>query len=343
VSGDGTVLARMPKTELHVHLEGTIGPETLWALAQTHGVALPAASLDELRRAYLFDSFDGFRRMFQTALACLRDEAAYVRMTDDYLAECRRQNVRYVEAHLSLFLHERLGGIGGQRALDVICERLRAAEADAGPVVRLILGVAADFLPAAGDYTLDVLERTADPIVVALGLGGPEVGWPRTLAAPWYERARRAGYSTVAHAGETWGAEHVRQAVEALKVRRVQHGVAAVEDPAVLELLAARGVCCDVTPTSNTFLTPYRDLAAHPIRRMLDAGVPVTLSTDDPPFFGVDLNGEYERAHRDTGLTVAELWQVNLNGLRFGLAETGLRRRLMQEFTAEGRRLRIAA
>jgi aminodeoxyfutalosine deaminase len=343
VSGDASVLARMPKTELHVHLEGTIGPETLWSLAQTHGVALPAASLDDLRLAYRFDSFDGFRRMFQAALACLRDEAAYLRMTDDYLAECRRQNIRYAEAHLSLFLHERLGGIGGQRALDVICDRLRAAESEGGPIVRLILGVAADFLPAAGDYTLEVLERTADPIVVALGLGGPEVGWPRTLAAPWYDRARRAGYATVAHAGETWGAEHVRQAVEALKVRRVQHGVAAVEDPAVLALLAEREVCCDVTPTSNTFLTPYRDLASHPIRRMLAAGVPVTLSTDDPPFFGVDLQGEYERAHLDTALSVEQLWQVNLNGLRYGLAETGLRRRLMQQFVAEGRRLGIAS
>lgn len=143
----------------------------------------------------------------------------------------------------------------------------------------------------------------------------------------------------MAHAGETAGAAHVREAVDHLKARRIQHGVRAVEDPETLALLAARGICCDVCLTSNTFLTIYRDLATHPLPRMLAAGVPVTLGTDDPPFFGTDLNREYVRAHAEVGLPLATLWQLNLNALRYGLAETPLRRRLLKEFRAAGQGL----
>ena len=154
-----------------------------------------------------------------------------------------------------------------------------------------------------------------------------------------FERARRAGYPAVAHARETGGADHVRQAVEVLKVRRVQHGVRAVEDPAVVALLAEREICCDVALTSNECLTPFKDLADHPIRELLAAGVPISLGSDDPPFFGTDLNREYRRAHEEVGLSVEELWQLDLNGLRYGLAETGLRRRLLAEFEERGREL----
>jgi adenosine deaminase len=131
----------------------------------------------------------------------------------------------------------------------------------------------------------------------------------------------------------------VRQAVLDLKVRRVQHGVRAVEDEATLRLLAEREICCDVALTSNTFLTVYRDLSAHPLRRLLAAGVPVTLSTDDPPFFDTDLVTEYRRARDEMGFTPAELWQLNLNGLRYGLADVALRRRLLLEFEGAGRAL----
>jgi adenosine deaminase len=143
----------------------------------------------------------------------------------------------------------------------------------------------------------------------------------------------------VAHAGETGGADHVRQAVVDLKVRRVQHGVRAAEDESVLRLLAEREVCCDVALTSNLCLKVVPRLGAHPLPRMMAAGVPVTLSTDDPPFFGTDLVREYERAHDELGLTPTQLWQINLNGLRYGLSETGLRRRLLREFEEAGRAL----
>ena len=332
------LISRLPKAELHLHLEGTISAETLWAMAQANHVALPVGSLAEMRRLYDFESFDRFIELWMAMCSCLRTEADYERMVDGFLAECARQNVRYAEVHFTPYNHETLG-IGARRSLEVVTRRLLASEAAAGPVVRIITDIPSESAERSGPFTAALLEEEANPLVVALGLGGPEAGFPRARFAPWFERARRAGYPVVAHAGETAGAEHVRQAVEDLGVRRVQHGVRAVEDPQVLRLLAEREICCDVALTSNECLRVVPSVSAHPLRRMMSAGVPVTLSTDDPPFFQTDLLREWGRAQGELGLSLAELWALNLNGLRFGLAETGLRRRLMREFEEAGRAL----
>jgi adenosine deaminase len=335
------ILHAMPKTEVHLHLEGTISPETLMSLARRNRIDLPVKSLDELRAMYVFEDFDKFIELWLMMCSCLKTEEDYVGMVDGFLGECRRQNIRYAEVHLTPYNHEKFG-IGATRSLDIVTRRLLEAEASGGPVTRLITDIPSESAPESADFTVELLERIANPLIVAIGLGGPEKGFPRAPFAPWFERARAAGYPAVAHAGETGGAEHVREAVVDLRARRVQHGVRAVEDPAVLALLAERGICCDVCLTSNACLTPFVDMGSHPIRGMIDAGVPVSLSTDDPPFFGTDLDAEYRRALEEVGLSMAELWRINLNGLRFGLAELPLRRRLILEFEAAGRSLGLA-
>ena len=330
---DREFLARMPKAELHLHLEGTVSPETLWAMAERNAVALPVGTLKELRALYEFESFDKFVELWLAMCACFRTDADYEKMVDAFAEDCARHDIRYVEAHFTPFNHEKFA-VGGERALAVVTRRIEAVQAAGGPVLRLIADIPSEAGEEAGEYTAALLERAANPFVVALGLGGPEAGFPRRRFAPYFERARRAGYACVAHAGETAGADHVRQAVTELGARRVQHGVRAAEDDAVLSLLAERGVCCDVALSSNLCLKVAKDLSAHPLRRLAAAGVPVTLSTDDPPFFNTDLTREYLRARDEMGFSRAELWQFNLNGLRHGLAEAGLRRRLMLEFEA---------
>ncbi len=324
------LLSRLPKTELHVHLEGTISPETLWKMAEVNHVALPVGSLAELRRLYDFKSFDHFIELWLLMCSCLRSDSDFDRMVDGYLAECERHAIRYAELHFTPYNHERLG-IGGRRSLEIVTRRFEEAERAGGPVARLIVDIPSEAADESGPYTVRLLEEEANPLVVALGLGGPEAGFPRSRFAAWFARARQAGYPVVAHAGETGGASHVREAVLELGARRIQHGVRAAEDPAVLALLAERSICCDVAVTSNLRLKVVPELSAHPLRRLLDAGVPVTLSTDDPPFFGTDLTGEWELARDRLGLSLAELWELNLNGLRYGLAETGVRRRLFRE------------
>jgi adenosine deaminase len=331
-------LRRMPKAEVHLHLEGTIGPETLWGMAERNHISLPAGSPAELRALYAFEDFGKFLALWLAMCRCFRSETDYVAMVDAYAEECRRQNIRYAEVHFTPYNHEKYG-IGGRRALAVVSARLRAVEAAGGVVTRVITDIPSESSQESGPYTIALLEELDDDLVVALGLGGPEQGFPRSPFAPFFARARELGYATVAHAGETAGAEHVRQAVLALGAQRIQHGVHAVQDESVLRLLAERAICCDVTLTSNTFLTPFRDLRTHPIHRLLAARVPVTLSTDDPPFFGTDLVGEYVRAHEEAGLGLEQLWELNLNGLRYGLAESGLRERMLRELEADGARL----
>jgi aminodeoxyfutalosine deaminase len=331
-------IARMPKAELHLHLEGTIAPETLWAIAQRNHVALPVGSLAELQALYAFEDFDKFLHLWLAMCRCLRSDADYELMVDAFVEDCRRQNIRYVEAHFTPYNHERFG-FGARRALAIVTRRLEDSERQGGPVVRLITDIPSESVAESGPFTVRLLEEEAHPLIVAVGLGGPEEGFPRRLVEEHFARARAAGYPVVAHAGETAGAEHVREAVLHLRARRIQHGVRAVEDPETLALLALRDICCDVCLTSNTFLTVYRDLKAHPLMTMLAAGVPVTLGTDDPPFFGTDLSREYGLAHSELGLPLATLWQLDLNGLRYGLAETPLRRRLMREFQAAGKEL----
>lgn len=330
------VLLRMPKTELHLHLEGTVSPETLWELATRAGVALPADSPQALRATYVFETFDTFIQLWLAMHASFVDASAYERMVEDFLAECRRQNIRYAEVHFTPYNHEFMGPFGAQAAFDVVTQRLMQSEAAGGPVVRIICDIPSEALPEAGEFTAEFLEQLNNPLVVGMGLGGPEVGFARTLAAPYFARARRAGYATVAHAGETAGAEHVDQAITSLVARRVQHGVHAVDDPATLALVRDRDVCCDVALTSNLLLTSFQDLAQHPIRTLVATGIPVTLSTDDPAFFNTDLVREYELAHREVGLSLNQLWEINLNGLRYGLADVGLRRQLMNEFAVAG-------
>jgi aminodeoxyfutalosine deaminase len=335
------ILTRMPKTEVHLHLEGTIAPETLWVLAGRNHVALPVGSLAELRRMYVFEDFDKFISLWLLMCSCLKTEDDYIGMVDGYLAECGRQNIRYAEVHLTPYNHEKFG-IGAIRALDIVTRRLVDAEAAGGPVIRIITDIPSESAPESGDFTVDLLEKLANPLIVAMGLGGPEQGFSRAAFAPWFRRARECGYTVVAHAGETAGAVHVREAVEDLHARRIQHGIRAVEDAAVLRLLAQREICCDVALTSNACLTPYTDMKTHPILRMIETGVPVTLSTDDPPFFSTDLVNEYRRAHDETGISMDQLWQINLNGLRYGLADQGLRRRLVKEFGLAGQALGLA-
>ncbi len=331
-------ISRLPKAEVHLHLEGTISPETLWDMAAANNVVLPAASLRDLRRLYEFTSFDAFIELWLLMCSCFRTPENYERMVDGFLADCARQNVRYAELHFTPYNHEKLG-IGGRRALSLVTARLASAEASGGPVVRLITDISGESSAESGRYTVALLEQEANPLVVALGLGGPETGLPRSLFKEWFQRARQAGYWTVAHAGETGGAEHVRQAVIDLGARRVQHGVRAAEDPEVLRLLAERQVCCDMALTSNECLKVVASVAAHPLRRFMEAGIPVTLSTDDPPFFGTDLLREWQRARDELGLSMAEIWELNMNGLRYGLAETGIRRRPIREFEETARKV----
>ena len=318
------LIQALPKTETHLHIEGAL---PYHELLRTLDPAAYPADPEFRRRSYRYPSFPEFEQtLLRHALPWFTCAERYHEAARVVFAGHVRQNVRYVETSFHLHVTEFIHVPG-----PAIIEAIRSA-APPGLEVRVFAGM----LRNAYDGPL---RAAIDEMDAWEGLAGVDLhGFEQIPTQPWafgvWERMRAAGKVTKCHAGEFDGPARVREAIQQLGVRRVQHGVRAAEDPAVLALLAERNICCDIALTSNECLKVVPLLAAHPLRQFMEAGIPVTLSTDDPPFFGTDLVREWQRAREELGLTLRELWELNLNGLRYGLAETGVRRRLMTEFKA---------
>ncbi len=299
----------LPKTELHVHLEGSIRPETLMELAKRNGVALPYQTLNELKNWFSFRTFDHFITVYLTITRCLKTAGDYELIVLDYAREALRQNIRYAEMTFSPGTHRWLGVKD-----DVYLEGLRRgrhrARNEFGVTINWIFDIVrnAENPREQGDLTLALALENRNEGVVALGLGGKEEGHPPDFFAPWFQRARSEGLHSCPHAGEGLGAESVRAAVEKLGAERIGHGIRAIEDPAVVKLLRDQKIPLEICPTSNICLGIYPDYALHPLKKLFDEGVIVTVHSDDPPLFGTTLEREY-------GLLASE-WNMDLTTIQ---------------------------
>jgi adenosine deaminase len=298
---------RLPKAELHVHLEGAMPPATLLALARRHRIALPADDEAGLERWFRFRDFDHFVEVYLAISACLRDAEDFHRLALDVVAGQARQGVVYTEAHFTAGTHLGNGADGGG-LLDALADAAAEGERRFGSALRLIPDVVRNLGPDRADVTLDwAIAARGRRLAVALGLAGIERGWPTAPFAGHFAAAAAAGLHRVAHAGEHAGADSVREAIEHCAPERIGHGVRAVEDPALVAELAARGLPLEVCPTSNLRLGVYPSLAAHPFDRLRRAGVAVTVNSDDPPLFGTTLEDEYLRLAATFGYGPADL------------------------------------
>ncbi len=292
---------RVPKVELHLHLEGAIPFDTLWDLLVRYGGDPEVPTPDALRRRFVYGDFAGFIRAWVWKSGFLRSYEDMTRIAEGVARNLAAQNVRYAEVFFSPSdQHERWG-----------LEEVRVAEAiRAGlarvPAVRvgLIVDTVRDDGPAVALRTLDGIgEAARDLGVIGLGMGGSEHPFPPEPFAPVYARARALGLHTTAHAGEAAGPESVWGALRALGAERIGHGTRAAEDPALVDYLAAQQVPLEMCPLSNVSTRVVPDLAHHPIRRYVDAGLLVTVSTDDPTMFGNTLAGEYRGLASELGFT----------------------------------------
>ena len=310
-------LRAMPKVELHVHLEGAMDADAVWAMAGRNGTALPARTVEEWRAFYGFRDFDHFIAVYTAAARCMRTAEDWVFMAEHFCAGQAAQGVLYTEAFLSAsFMVEATFGppIPADELLDALAAGVAAGEARHGVRVRFIPDIARH-LPGTQQAVLEFATRGhARGLFLGLGLGGPELGYPPALFRETYAEAGRRGLRLVAHAGETDGPASVRGAVEALGAERVGHGVRCLEDPAVVAMLRERRVPLEVCPTSNYRLKVVPDGAPHPIRRLVEAGIVCTVNSDDPPMFGTSLVDEY-RLLAVQGFTWEELWALNRNAL----------------------------
>jgi adenosine deaminase len=325
------LITRLPKAELHLHLEGSITPRTFLELARRNQVDIPAYDEASVTRLFHYQRFHEFLGTFMLLSQALVHGEDFAQAAYELGLHLMRQNVRYAEVMLSPALHHRRGV-----DLDEMVRGAAAGFAQArrvgGPQVNLVFDYGRQNGVALAWQILEVAIRNMRHGVVAWSIGGDEVQHPPEPFADVFAAARRAGLHVMAHAGEVVGPESVRGAVEALGVERVGHGIRSVDDSTLLEHLRARGVALDVCPSSNLRTGAVASMAMHPLRQLFDAGIRVTLNTDDPTFFGTTLNDEYRLAARVFGFDAGELATLALNGARATFLPESEKTALLRQF-----------
>lgn len=306
------ILARMPKAELHMHLEGSLEPDLLFALAQRNGVALKYASEAELRAAYEFRNLQDFLDVYYAGLSVLKTRRDYFDMTWAYLARVRADETLHAEVFISPQAHTRRG-VAEADMIDGIFDAFAQAKVELGMSALLIAGIQRQW---SEEDAFDMLARLAPwhDRIAGLGMGGPELPNPPGKFARVFAHARAMGWKTCAHAGEEGPAAYVAETADVLKVDRIDHGVRAAEDPALVARLAGMGIPFTVCPLSNVALKVYPDLKSHTLKRLLDAGIKATINSDDPSYFGGYMNENFIRTRHALGLTESDLRRLARNG-----------------------------
>jgi adenosine deaminase len=329
------LIRRMPKAELHVHLEGSVRPETLLDLGRRHGVEYPFSDIAGAREWFRFRDFPHFIEVYVAICNSLLTVDDFDRVTYELAEDAWRQNVRYLEVTIApaSLISPRTSATpdvviagcraGARRALDDLGVRMQF-------ILDAVRSRPAEHVMALAQWTVD---NQGDGLV-ALGLGGQEVGYPATQHAEAISLAREQGVRISLHAGETVGPESVWDALEAGS-ERIGHGVTSIHDSALVRHLVERGVVLEVSPTSNICLGVAPSYAEHPFRALHDAGVTLTINSDDPPMFGATLTGEYLALAEHCHFTVDELIALNLNAVRAAFLPDDERSALLDEYGAE--------
>jgi aminodeoxyfutalosine deaminase len=323
-----------------VHLEGTIQPATLLELARRNAVALPCDTVEGLGEWFRFIDFRQFLEVYRVICACLRTADDYELVTYELAVELAAQNCRYAEGTFTACVHERTGV-----AAAVYREGLRRgrerARSELGVELAWVFDISramrggADETMRWADYTVDVAIDAMKDGVVALGLGGPEAGYPPAPFARFFTRGRAAGLRSFPHAGEHLGPSSIRGALNALGAERIAHGVRAIEDATLVAELAERRIALDVCPTSNVCLGVCESIARHPLTRLHARGVTITVNSDDPALFGTTLSDEVLALADPLGLGVAAIDEILVNGITHSFLPEPRKREMEAAFRAE--------
>lgn len=316
----------VPKAELHAHLEGTATPELVARIAERNGVPVPPGTIGEDGR-FAWTDFLDFLRCYDAATSVIRTGEDYRDIVFEYLVRCAHESAIYVELTASAH-HAALVGVSDVDHLAGIAQGIDDAREQTSIEARIVMSCVRQFGP---ETAVDVARRTVSvphPYVTGFGMGGDEAGYPAELFSAAYEVAAQAGLGLTVHAGEWAGPESVRSGL-ALGVTRIGHGVRAVEDPELVRELADRGIVLEVCPTSNVALGIYPAIEAHPLPALRAAGVPITLGSDDPPYWDASIGGEYALAAGAFALDDAALREITRTALEAAFVEEDVRQRLL--------------
>ncbi|WP_098484997.1 adenosine deaminase [Georgenia soli] len=322
---------QMPAVELHVHLEGTLEPELIMALAERNRVELPYADLDDLRSRYSFTDLQSFLDLYYANMAVLRTAEDFHDLTTAYLARAREAGVRHAEVFLDVQAHTGRG-IRAAEVIDGVTSAL-ATGGDHGITTGLIVTFLRHLPGAEALATLQEL-LTLDAPLLGVGLCSTELTSHASEFAPAFDLARAHGLHAVAHAGEEGPPQNVWDVLDILRVERVDHGVRAMEDPVLVRRLADERVPLTVCPLSNVRLRVVDTIADHPLRTMLEAGLVVTVNSDDPAYFGGYVDENLRQVADALALGPEELLTLARNGVESAFVDDARRAELDAEVTA---------
>lgn len=303
-------IAGMPKAENHVHLDGSTSPASALTLGRRNGVPLPFSSAEEAGEQYRYQNLGDFLRIVNAVCQVIQTEEDFAYLTEEMARDARAQNIRCREVMLSCHYHESRGIPFETQIRGFIRGRSIAWE-KYGVYLCAVPEIDRTMPPEESLAFIDrLLPWREEAGIVAVGLDGAEDGYPARRHRAAFARARALGFHVTSHAGEACGPASVADSLDAAGSERIDHGVRSIEDPELVRHLAREEILLTVCPISNVALKVYPSLAAHPFKKLLDAGVPVTVNSDDPPFFSSNLNDNYCAVAQAFSLTPEELLKI---------------------------------
>ena len=328
------ILRRIPKTELHLHLEGAVSANTLAQLATKHGVALPAH--DDPADLYDYETLADFLEIYAIVSHSIRDEDDFRRVTYECLERCARDGARYVELFFSPESHLEIG-VDYPTMLDGVIRGQVDAQADFRIQSRLVPAINRELGPARALNFVRMVVEHRRPEVIGVAMDFNEVGFPPEDYVEAFQYAADNSLHRTSHEGEVGPAANVRSSIELLGCERVDHGYAVIDDPDLLASCVESQIPFTVCPTTTTYTTPWRDLAAadHAIRVMADAGLKMMINSDDPPMLSTDLANEYRILHNVMGFSLENIKQFALNGIDATWLDDATKRQWRREWAAE--------
>jgi adenosine deaminase len=322
-------LRDIPKAELHMHLEGSLEPELMFELARRNGVTLPYASVEAVRQAYVFGNLQSFLDIYYAGCRVLLREQDFYDLTWAYLRRVAAQGVRHAEVFFDPQTHTDRG-----QAFETVITGIRRALLDGQHKLRVSTGLILCFLRhLSAEAAMETLDQALlyKDWTVAVGLDSSEVGYPPERFRAVFDRARDEGLLTVAHAGEEGPPEYIWQALDLLRVSRIDHGVRCMEDPRLVRRLADEQVPLTVCPLSNVKLGVFRSLAEHNLKTLLDLGLCVTVNSDDPAYLGGYIAENFEAAQTELNLSRDDIHRLARNSFQASFLSPGEKRGFIGE------------
>ncbi len=322
-------IQNLPKAELHLHIEGTFEPELLFEIAQRNKISIPYKTVEELRKAYQFDCLQDFLDIYYQGASALQTEQDFYDLTFAYLQKCHIQNVRHTEIMFDPQTHTDRG-IAFETVINGISRACEDAQKQFGITSFLIMSYLRHL---SEEDCFKTLEQSI-PFkhkIKAVGLDSSEKANPPSKFQRVFEASAKEGYIPLAHAGEEGPAEYVWEALDLLKIKRIDHGNNALQDAELVKEIIKRDMALTVCPLSNKALKVQPDLTQHPLKKMMDLGLKVTVNSDDPAYFGGQVNKNYEEIQKALQLTKADLYQIARNSFEYSLLDSDTKNQYITE------------